>query len=268
WTAYQLRLRGANVLLVDSYGPGNSRASSGGESRMIRLGYGPDEIYSRSAQRSLSFWQELFEQTNSVNLFQKTGILWLARAQDPYCEATLRTLQQLGAKYERLDHDELVRRFPQLEPGPIAWAILEPESGVLMARRAVQAVAMEARANGVEYIEEAITPPEGKLNFIETTSGTRIVAGQFVFACGPWLPKLFPDLLGGLIHVTRQEVGSLVCRRVTRGSNQGHFPRGLTSTTSFMDYQTSTAVVSRSRSTRMDQNSIPTPASGLFQSLD
>ena len=206
WTAYQLRLRGANVLLVDSYGPGNSRASSGGESRMIRLGYGPDEIYSRSAQRSLSFWQELFEQTNSVNLFQKTGILWLARAQDPYCEATLRTLQQLGAKYERLDHDELVRRFPQLEPGPIAWAILEPESGVLMARRAVQAVAMEARANGVEYIEEAITPPESKLNFIETTSRKKIVAGQFVFACGPWLPKLFPDLLGGLIHVTRQEV--------------------------------------------------------------
>jgi len=206
WTAYQLRLRGAHVLLVDSYGPGNSRASSGGESRMIRLGYGPDEIYSRSAQRSLSFWQELFEQTNSVNLFQKTGILWLARAQDPYCEATLRTLQQLGAKYERLDHDELVRRFPQLEPGPIAWAILEPESGVLMARRAVQAVAMEARANGVEYIEEAITPPESKLNFIETTSRKKIVAGQFVFACGPWLPKLFPDLLGGLIHVTRQEV--------------------------------------------------------------
>jgi len=90
--------------------------------------------------------------------------------------------------------------------GPIAWAILEPESGVLMARRAVQAVAMEARANGVEYIEEAITPPESKLNFIETTSRKKIVAGQFVFACGPWLPKIFPDLLGELIHVTRQEV--------------------------------------------------------------
>lgn len=209
WSAYQLRLRGANVLLLDSYGPGNSRASSGGESRMIRLGYGPDEIYSRSAQRSLSFWQELFEQSNSVNLFQKTGILWLARKQDPYCEATLRTLQQLGAKYERLDHDELVRRFPQFELGPIAWGILEPESGVLMARRAVQAVVTEARANGVEYIEEAIRPPSStneRLKSIETTSGKEIVADRFVFACGPWLPKLFPDLLGELIHVTRQEV--------------------------------------------------------------
>ena len=173
---------------------------------MIRLGYGPDEIYSRSAQRSLSFWQELFEQNNWVHLFQKTGILWLARAQDPYCEATLRTLQQIGANYERLDHDELVRRFPQFELGPIAWGILEPESGVLLARRAVQAVATEARANGVEYMEEAIRSSNIKLNSIETTSGKRILAGHFVFACGPWLPKLFPDLLGELIRITRQEV--------------------------------------------------------------
>lgn len=212
WTAHQLRLRGATVLLLDSYGPGNSRASSGGESRMIRLGYGPDEIYSRAAQRSLGLWQQVFEQRQSINLFQKTGILWLARTADPYCEATLKTLQHLGAKYERLDHNELVRRFPQLEHGPIAWGILETESGVLMARRAVQAVAAQALANGVDYLEEAITPQppsssnNARLNSIETTSGKKIVADRFVFACGPWLPKLFPELLGELIHVTRQEV--------------------------------------------------------------
>ena len=61
WTAFQLRFQGASVLLLDAYGPGNSRASSGGESRVIRLGYGPDEIYSRSAQRSLALWQNLFQ---------------------------------------------------------------------------------------------------------------------------------------------------------------------------------------------------------------
>jgi sarcosine oxidase len=213
WTAHQLRLQGASVLLIDSYGPGNSRASSGGESRMIRLGYGPDEIYSRWSLRSLDLWQQLFHKLDpSLSLFQRTGILWLAREQDPYCEATLATLQRLGAKCERLGHDELIRRFPQLEPGPIAWGILEPESGVLMARRAVQAVVAQARANGVDYLEQAIAPPQsrqvkpGKLNAILTTSGKKIVADSFVFACGPWLPKLFPELLGELIHVTRQEV--------------------------------------------------------------
>lgn len=207
WTAYKLRLAGASVLLLDSYGPGNSRASSGGESRIIRLGYGPDEIYSRSSQRSMVLWQKLFEKTG--NFFQKTGVLWLAREHDPYCEAVVTTLQRLSANYERLDREELAQRFPQFALGPITWGILEPDSGALLARRAVQAVAAEARANGVDYLEEAITTPQapsGKLNSIRTTGGKEIAAERFVFACGPWLPKLFPDLLGELIHVTRQEV--------------------------------------------------------------
>jgi sarcosine oxidase len=207
WTAYQLRLAGASVLLLDAYGPGNSRASSGGESRIIRLGYGPDEIYSRSSQRALALWQQLFEKTEQ--LFQKTGVLWLARQHDAYCEATLATLQRLNANFERLDEDELTRRFPQLELGPIKWGILEPDSGVLLARRAVQAVVAQAKVNGVEYLEEAIAPLQSRakaITSVQTLSGKEIVAGQFVFACGPWLPKLFPDLLGELIHVTRQEV--------------------------------------------------------------
>ena len=207
WTAYQLRLAGASVLLLDAYGPGNSRASSGGESRIFRLGYGPDEIYSRSSQHSLTLWQQLFEQTEQ--LFQKTGVLWLAREHDVYCEATLATLQRLNANFERLDEHELVRRFPQLEPGPTRWGILEPDSGVLLARRAVQAVVRQAQASGVEYLPEAVAPPQfehSKLGSIQTISGKKIVAGQFVFACGPWLPKLFSELLGELIHVTRQEV--------------------------------------------------------------
>ena len=207
WTAYQLRLSGASVLLLDAYGPGNNRASSGGESRIIRLGYGPDEIYSRSAQHSLTLWQRLFEKTEQ--LFQKTGVLWLAREHDAYSEATLATLQRLKANFERLDQDELLRRFPQLELGPTRWGILEPDSGVLLARRAVQAVVSTAQTNGVDYVEEAVAPlqsTEGKLDSIQTLSGKKIVAGKFVFACGPWLPGLFPELLGELIHVTRQEV--------------------------------------------------------------
>jgi len=207
WTAYQLRPTGMSVLLIDAYGPGNSRASSGGESRMIRLGYGPDEIYSRMSQRSLVLWQDLFKKTD--NLFRKTGILWLARERDPYCEATLATLTRLKANYEKLDHDELTRRFPQLDLRPISWGILEPDSGVLMARRAVQAVVAAAQAEGVDYVQAAITPPtarHGNIESVQTTSRREIAAERFVFACGPWLPKMFPELLAELFHVTRQEV--------------------------------------------------------------
>ncbi|MGH9881798.1 MAG: FAD-dependent oxidoreductase, partial [Pyrinomonadaceae bacterium] len=170
WTAYQLRRAGAEVVLVDAYGPGNSRASSGGESRMIRMGYGPDQIYTLMAQRSLALWQELFarreqpknlsldDRANSPRLFQPTGILWLARENDPYCEATLDTLERSNVRFERLDRAELGRRYPQLELGAVTWGILEPDSGVLMARQAVKVVVAEARASGVRYMEEAVLP--------------------------------------------------------------------------------------------------------------
>jgi glycine/D-amino acid oxidase-like deaminating enzyme len=196
WTAYWLRRSGAKVLLVDAYGPGNNRASSGGESRIIRLGYGPDEIYTRSAHRSLELWRQLFAEIGpeAVPLFQRTGVLWLARAQDAYCEAVMSTLQRVGARFEKLDRDEMLRRFPQLDPGPAPWGILEPDGGVLMARRAVQAVVTKAREIGVDYVQRQVT------------SETEIDADGLVFACGPWLPKMFPELLGELIHVTRQEV--------------------------------------------------------------
>ena len=209
WTAYQLRRAGAEVLLIDAYGPANSRASSGGESRIIRMGYGQDEIYTRMAQRSFTAWQELFVRINRPQLFQQTGVLWLARENDSYCEATLKTFQQTNVKFERLDQGELKRRYPQLELGEISWGILETDSGILMARQAVQAVVAEALAAGVTYLAAAIRPPKtgpDKLQSITTSSGREIVAAKFIFACGPWLPKLFPDLLAGLIHVTRQEV--------------------------------------------------------------
>jgi glycine/D-amino acid oxidase-like deaminating enzyme len=46
----------------------------------------------------------------------------------------------------------------------------------------------------------------GNWHSVKTVSGREIFAKQFVFACGPWLPKVFPALLGQLIHVTKQEV--------------------------------------------------------------
>jgi len=208
WAAYQLRLAGADVLLVDAYGPGNSRASSGGESRILRMGYGPDAIYTRMAQRSSLLWRQLFDRIGQPRLFQPTGVLWLARENDSYCEGTLKTFQQNKVKFEKLERGELNQRYPQLEFGPVAWGMLELESGVLLARQAVQAL-VAARSPGFSYVQAAIRPPANgtkRLEFIETTAGRRIVAQKFIFACGPWLPKLFPELLAELIHVTRQEV--------------------------------------------------------------
>jgi sarcosine oxidase len=207
WTAHQLQRAGQSVVLLDAYGAGHSRASSGGESRIIRMGYGADEIYTRWSVRALKLWRE-FGAEIQPPLFQRTGVLWLAPADEPYTTATLKTLQTASVAVERLTPDELARRFPQFAFDEETWGILETESGVLMARRAVQTLVQAANKNGVRYLREVVCAPTGtgRLTSLDTQSGATIAAANYVFACGPWLPKIFPDLLGDLIHPTRQEV--------------------------------------------------------------
>src|SRR6195256_191276 len=112
WTAWQLARRGQRVVLIDAYGPAHSRASSGGESRIIRMGYGADEIYTRWSQRSLAQWKELFA-ANGLPLFHETGVLWLAGSSDARVRETRVTLRKCGVPFEELDSTGLRARFPQ-----------------------------------------------------------------------------------------------------------------------------------------------------------
>lgn len=208
WIAYSLRQKGRRVALLDAYGPATARASSGGQTRVIRMGYGDKEVYTRWSMHSLDLWKSVFEKIGQPQLFQKAGVLWMARGEDPLTTTTLATLKKVGAVHERVDRAELEHRWPQIDFGPVTWAIHEPDSGFLLAFRAVEALVDAARDAGVDYLQEAVVPPEGKgrLSLVATRSGKTVRAGTFVFACGPWLPKVFPDLLGERIFPTRQEV--------------------------------------------------------------
>jgi monomeric sarcosine oxidase len=209
WTAHALHAAGQRVLLVDAHGPAHARASSGGESRLIRAGYGPDALYTRFSLRSLRAWKALARRSGEA-LFARTGVLWLAPARDPYLHATLRVLSQAGVPHEALAAGALQRRFPQMRVPRGHGAVLEPEAGVLLARRAVQTLVAELRAAGVGWHQAlVVAPPPGKggaLEALRTSTGERLRARHFVFAAGPWLPRLFPDVVGERIRPTRQEV--------------------------------------------------------------
>jgi len=207
WTALQLARRGKSVILLETYGPGHSRSSSGDESRIIRMGYGKDEIYTRSSQRSLGQWKELFAARN-LPLFHETGVLWLPGADETTLDETRATLKQCEVPFEDLDLPALQKKYPQIGLEGIRRAILEPKSGVLMARRAVSATVEEAVRLGVTFRHAFVEAPTGKgaLRSVRTGSGEETYAGQFVFACGAWLAKMFPEIIGKRLFVTRQEV--------------------------------------------------------------
>ena len=208
WTANRLAQAGRRVAILDAYGPGNARSSSGGQTRVIRMGYGDQEVYTRWSMRSMELWKSVLAQASRPSLFQQAGVLWMARGEDPLTTKTLATLERLKVRHERVNRPELEKRWPQIDFGPVTWAIHEPDSGFFAAFHSVQAVLQVAQSKGAEYFQESVAPPsgKGKLASVSTKSGKSISAGTFVFACGPWLPTVFPDPLGDRIFPTRQEV--------------------------------------------------------------
>jgi sarcosine oxidase len=206
WTAWHLAKCGQRVLLLETFGVAHSRASSGGESRIIRMGYGADELYTRWSQRSLVQWKELFAATG-LPLFHETGVLWLA-ASGSREKQTVETLQRCGVSHRVLQRADFTKLYPQIDFHGVEFAIFEPSSGVLMARRAVAAVVADAQRLGAEYRVAQVLAPERSSHpqEIRTTAGDTITAANVVFACGAWLGKLFPEILGARIFPTRQEV--------------------------------------------------------------
>jgi glycine/D-amino acid oxidase-like deaminating enzyme len=207
WTARHLQRLGRRVLLVDAWGPAHARASSGGESRLTRGSYGADRVYTRMALESLAEWRALSDRAE-LPLFHETGILFFFPRLEDYVTQTVEAHRRLRLPTELLDRREMRRRFPQIDFDGIEIGLFEPRFGALMARRAVQTAVAEFVAAGGEYRQAAVRPPrgDGALRRIELEGGEPISAGRFVFACGPWLPRLFPELLGRRIFPTRQEV--------------------------------------------------------------
>jgi sarcosine oxidase len=207
WSAWHLARRGMSVVLLDEYGPASARASSGGETRIIRMGYGADELYTRSSQRSLAQWKRFFE-TTGQRLFHETGVLWLAGADDSRVRQSMATLKRSDVPFEELEKPDLERRYPQVSFEQVTRGFLEPKSGVLMARRAVAAVVEDAVKRGAEFRVTKVETPSGSghLDAVKCSDGETVAAGQFVFACGSWLGKVFPEILGQRIFPTRQEV--------------------------------------------------------------
>lgn len=207
WTAYALRRQGHRVTLIDAYGPANSRSSSGDESRITRCSYGDQDFYTRWAVESLVDWKQL-QQRSATKLFENTGVLAIATTGDPYLDQSAAVMQRLGIRFEHLNAAETMRRFPVFHLDSTESALFEPDSGALMAKKAIQVLVDELVAQGVVYKTAAVQPPQGAgtLPKITTLSGETLAAGHFVFACGPWLPKVFPKVLGDRIRSDRAEV--------------------------------------------------------------
>lgn len=202
WTAWHLTRAGKSVRLFDAYGAGNARSSSGGASRVIRMGYGADTIYSEMARDSLAYWKDLSE-TASTPIFYNTGVLWFAPEGDPYTAQSLAWLQANRVGHEHGDVRWLQDQYRQIQFYQGEAGILETEAGALIAARGVQEVIADARIEVERVVMPAPLFSKRTRRHTLPDGGT---ADHLVYAAGPWLAELFPQQLMGRIVATRQEV--------------------------------------------------------------
>ena len=208
WTALELVRRGARVRLLDPWGAGNARASSGGETRVIRATYGSHEIYTSMAARALELWREHDERFKQ-QLMLTTGALWMFQRDDPFIHASSRALLARGLKLDEVPLADARRLYPQIDFSGVERVLVEPEAGVLFARRACEHVASCVVAEGGTHEVIAASFPvilDGPVRSLRLADGSEAAADAFVFACGPWMGSVFPDVIGDLVTATRQEV--------------------------------------------------------------
>ncbi len=209
WTALNLLRCGLSVTLIDAWGPGNSRSSSGDETRVIRSTYGDNEFYFDLNVRALELWKESEKKWNK-KIFQNSGVLWLCyQEKNSLIDDSLPFAEKHNMEYSYLDTAALGKRFPQINAEDLHHAYFDPFGGYLKARESTQLVAESFVKEGGKYLQALVKPGPrraGKLEFLSASDGSSVRADAYLFACGSWMGQVFPEVLKDVITCTRQEV--------------------------------------------------------------
>jgi sarcosine oxidase len=189
--ARALTLRGWDVTIVEQYAPGTVRSASGGDTRLLRMSHGAVEWYTRSAWAARSAWIELQERTGT-RIWEPVGLAWFAHGEDGFERQSRDLLESLDIPVEWLSPDDARGLFPSLRTDDLTGVLYEPAAGVLHARRATQLLVDEAVARGAELAPGRVLPAEAPR------------ADVVVWACGAWLPGLFPHEVD--VRISRRDV--------------------------------------------------------------
>ncbi len=189
--AWRLAHAGVAVTLIDQFEPGDPRATSGGESRLVRSCHGSNHDYTGTARRAWALWHELEDETGA-DLLVTPGMCWFAQREDGWEADSERTLRAQGIPVERLDVSEAAKLYPSFGGDDLAFVLFEPEAGAIRAADAVRALVRAAQQQGARVERRRVAADEA------------FTTDAVVWACGSWLR----DLFGGLVElrVTRQEL--------------------------------------------------------------
>ena len=197
--ALSLRARGWQVTLLDPGPLPHPAAASTDISKVIRMDYGADVFYMEAMERSLAGWRQ-WNAAWPQPLFHEIGFSLLKRSPmlpDSYEGASYALLQARGHPVERMDADQIRRRFPAWRAAGLVDGYYNPQGGWAQSGQVVAHLLQEAGRQGVVLRTGASVrgwDMEGdRLTGVQTEAG-RLKADCTVLAAGAWTPAMLPEL--------------------------------------------------------------------------
>ncbi|HKE15533.1 MAG TPA: FAD-dependent oxidoreductase [Kofleriaceae bacterium] len=202
--ALALRRRGHDVALVDPGPLPHPLAESTDISKVVRLDYGADELYTELAERAMDGWRR-WNRAWPAPRFHETGVAYLTRDQmgrSGFEHDSLALLERRGHACERLDAAAIARRYPAFRPGAFQGGYYNPQGGWAEATEVVRHLLGEARDAGVAVrggcAARAIAEADGRAAGLVLADGAVIAADLVVVASGAWAGQLSPALARAL----------------------------------------------------------------------
>ncbi|MBZ9771202.1 NAD(P)/FAD-dependent oxidoreductase [Mesorhizobium sp. CO1-1-8] len=197
-TAWSLVKAGHSVSIVEQGPIPNPLAASGDHHRIIRRAYRAGTGYGRLITEAYQAWDEMWADLGENHLDAR-GFVCISREPGDEAEEYREGLEEGNFRFELLEPDAAVKRWPFLEAGSFRYAYFSTEGGALHCRKIAFGLAKWLRVNGANVYEHSrVTVIDAEAGYIVLESGETMQADRIVVAAGAWVLKLFPELDGEL----------------------------------------------------------------------
>lgn len=198
--ALALNARGYKTAVLDPGPLPHPLAATTDISKAVRMEYGADETYMAMVEAALPGWRA-WNETLGETVFHEVGLTMLTRA--PMAPGgfeydSYHLLRKRGHAPQRLDADEIGRRFPAWKRDTFVDGFYHAQGGYAESGRLLSALYKQAEGEGVtlhagETVSEIVVA-NGRVSGVRTAEGSHISAGIVLVAAGAWTQLLLPEL--------------------------------------------------------------------------
>jgi glycine/D-amino acid oxidase-like deaminating enzyme len=202
--ALALRRRRHQVTLADPGPVPHPLAESTDVSKIVRIDYGDDELYTTWMERALTGWRS----APLAPLFHETGVLFLRRPpfeRGGFEHDSFELLSRRGHRLERLDTTAILARFPAWTSESTLDGYYNPVGGWAESARVVSRLVAQATDEGVTVLGgvdiERVLEKGSRVVGVATRAGDEHLSDFVVVSAGSWTPALVPATKDALLAV-------------------------------------------------------------------